>query len=259
MVQTNKYKKLSVDTNIVIGLALLYLRGEKELINNNLAGGGSKIANKQYAEDIKLLQTYVDKRHIQIVLTPQVMYELTYKAKNVDEHGNTTELSKEDLAWQNLKNLALEYLERMPKIKIAKIARHCQAEFNEDTEFLVDEYVNHYHIFEKNKKGNAPSDARIMAQATVLGLDFITRDHHFTSLSPCSKKSRAEKIYMTNCTYSDDTPTKVIPLSELESTMSNIGNHGQLVRKKYFQENNTDIDYSLLSYEEYVNDRHLGR
>ena len=47
------------------------------------------------------------------------MYELNFRAKEVDSHGNKIELDKETIARQNLKNLALEYLQRMPKIKIA--------------------------------------------------------------------------------------------------------------------------------------------
>lgn len=256
MTKTTSYKRLSVDTNIVIGLALLYLRGEKEFIDINLASGGSKNAIKQYAEDLKFLQHSIDKHKIQVVITPQVMYELNYRKQEFDPDGNPTELNKEDIVNNNLKKLSLEYLERMPKVKIAKISVNDRQEFRDRIERLMKAY-DYHHIFERNLKGNSPSDARIIAQTSILGLDFISRDNHFNYLHPYSKCSKAEKLAKTN--NREGYKTKVIALCDLESTMSNISSRGGLIAKKHFEETKSAVEYSLLSYEEYLNDRHLGR
>ena len=256
MVKTTNFKILSVDTNIVIGLAVLYLRGEKEFIDINLASGGSKHAIKQYAEDLKFLQHCIDKHKILVIITPQVMYELNYRKQELDHDGNPVELSKEDIVHHNLKNLSLEYLERMQKVKIVKISAKDRPEFKDRVERLMKAYDNR-HIFERNLKGYSPSDARIFAQTSILGVDFISRDNHFNYLHPHSKCSKAEKLSKTN--NKQGYKTKVIALCDLESTMSNIGSRGGLVAKKHFEAPKSAVEYSLLSYAEYLNDRQLGR
>lgn len=258
MVKTTSFKKLSVDTNIVIGLALLYLRGEKEFIDTNIASGGNKITIKQYAEDLKYLQHCIDKHHIQVIITPQVMYELNFRAKEVDSHGNKIELEKETIVLQNLKNLALEYLQRMPKIKIAQIPTNQQDKFITFTERLVIEYVDTFKIFLRNLMGNIPSDARIIAQTTALAVDFISRDNHFHNKNPYEKHSKAEKLAMTNKNLGGH-PTKVIALCDLESEMTNIGTRGGLIAKKHFEENKSAVKFNLSSYAEYLDNKQLGR
>ena len=45
MTKVIKFKRLCVDTNVIMGLALLYERGEKEFIDTNLASGSSLTAS----------------------------------------------------------------------------------------------------------------------------------------------------------------------------------------------------------------------
>ena len=60
MAKMNKFKRLCADTNVLIGLALLYQRGQREFIDTNIAGRNSRPALKQYAEELKTLQKYIE-------------------------------------------------------------------------------------------------------------------------------------------------------------------------------------------------------
>lgn len=254
MTKVIKFKRLCVDTNVIMGLALIYERGEKEFIDTNLASGSSLSALKQYAEDLKALQKYIDKHRIQIVLTPQVMHELKFREFDVDSKGNAIELKPETRLRQKLKDLTLDYLKKMPNIKIAKISPHRKKIFETFTERLATEYVDTFHIFEKNTMGNLPSDARIMAQVTALGMDFITRDNHFKSKHYLSDYSKADKIAITNNNMGGY-KTKVIEITELDSVMTNKGAEP----KKYFKENTPIAECGYFSYEEYLNNKPLEK
>ncbi|MBR3790333.1 MAG: hypothetical protein IKK20_00815 [Clostridia bacterium] len=79
----NKFKRVCADTNVLIALALLAERGERTFISANIAGKSNRYANKQYAEDIKALQNFIDAKSIELVLPPQVyqaMQQLSRKS-----------------------------------------------------------------------------------------------------------------------------------------------------------------------------------
>lgn len=249
-----KFKRLSVDTNIIMALGLLYFRGEREFINTNLAGGSTPTAQKQYAEDIETIQKFIDSRRIEVVLTPQVIYELTFREKEVDDKGNPIKLKPDVIANQKIKDLALEYLSLMPKVKIARMLPNREEFFRPYCERLAYEYVHSYHIFGINKKGNLPSDAIIMAQTTALGMDFVTRDNHFKAKHYSSDYSKAEKIAITNHNFGSR-KTKVFSVNEVSEILTN-STHGP---KRYFEENTPLFDCIYLNYDEYLADKALQK
>lgn len=250
MANLKKFKRLCVDTNIIMDLALLYFRGETEFIDTNVAGKGNIFNIKQYAEDIANLQKYIEKHAVEIVLVPQVMYELNYRDKEVDKNGNKVELGKLEIARQKRKELALEYLKIIPEIKIAKILPDREQIFYQYSERLANEYVHSFHIFAPNKQNNLPSDALIMAQVTALGIDFLTRDNHFKRTHYLSDKSRAEKIYMTNNNMGGRT-TKLIEISELDYILNN-RNGSKVYPKRYFKENVPLVNCEYITYDDYL-------
>lgn len=254
MTKVIKFKRLCVDTNVIMGLALLYERGEKEFIDTNLTSGSSLTVLKQYAEDLKNLQKRIDNRQVQVVLTPQVMRELKFREFDVDLKGNPIALKPETILRHKLKDLTLEYLQKMPKIKIAKISPQRKQIFDLFTERLATEYVDTFHIFEKNAMGNLPSDARIMAQVTALGMDFVTRDKHFKAKHYLSDYSKADKIAMTNSNMGGY-KTKVIEIKELDSVMTN----KSAGPKKYFKENTPIAECTYIPYAEYLQNKPLER
>ena len=250
MATLKKFKRLCVDTNIIMDLALLYFRGETEFIDTNVAGKGNIFNIKQYAEDIANLQKYIENHAVEIVLVPQVMYELNYRDKEVDKNGNKVELGKLEIARQKRKELALEYLKIIPEIKIAKILPEREQIFYQYSERLANEYVHSFHIFAPNKQNNLPSDALIMAQVTALGIDFLTRDNHFKRTHYLSDKSRAEKIYMTNNNMGGRT-TKLIEISELDYILNN-RNGSKVYPKRYFKENVPLVNCEYITYDDYL-------
>ena len=259
MAKMNKFKRVCADTNVLIGLALLAERGERTFISANIAGKSNRYANKQYAEDIKALQNFIDAKSIELVLPPQVMYELQYREKEFDENGNKVDLTKEAIALQNLKDLTLEYLKKHPGIKVARILPNRKEQFFKNSEMLANEYVNTYHIFEPNNMGNVPSDATIIAQVTSLGLDFLTRDQHFHSKHYLSSKSKAEKIAISNKNLGNQYPTKILNFQDLQSEFINKTAYGDIRKKKYFNDNTPIANCTYMDYNEYLEDRALER
>lgn len=254
MVEYNRFKRLSADTNVIIGLALLSEKGKKGFIDANIAGGGSKFAAAQYAEDLKMLEKFIRSNSVQLVLTPQVLYELEYRKRGTGEKGKTKGITPQVQISQELKDIALRYLEDMPQIKIARVYPHRQAAFDKFTQRLADEYVMH-HIFDKNKNNNAPSDAIIMAQSSMIGMDFVTRDAHFTTKKHVmSDYSKAEKIYLTNQSFGLD--AKVIAFPELEPTMTTRFGASQQAKKR-FKTDKSFAKCAFYSLKEYREDRAL--
>ena len=251
MAKMNRFKRLCADTNVLIGLALLHQRGERVFIDTNIAGRNSRPVLKQYAEELKTLQKYIENHRIQLVIPPQVMFELRFREKPSDE----SELSPETVARQKLKDLTLEYLEKFPQIKIVRILPQRKAIFEQYTERLADEYVNTYRIFERNAMGKTPSDATIMAQTSALGIDFLSRDQHFHKMHYLAKCSRAEKIALANKSLGGR-PTKVIDIAELDGIMTTHSEKG-LVPKKSFKDNTPIADCAYMSYNEYLEDKTL--
>ncbi|MBR2053190.1 MAG: hypothetical protein IKK20_01825 [Clostridia bacterium] len=257
MAKMNKFKRLCADTNVVIGLALLYEKGERAFINTNIAGRNTRQTLKQYAEDIATLQHYIDKGVVQLVIPPQVMFELRFREKTIDENGNNVELSPETVAREKLKDLTLEYLQKMPTIKVARILPQRKIIFEQFTQRLADEYVNTYRIFERNKMGKTPSDAIIMAQVSALGIDFLSRDQHFHHKHYLAKCSKAEKISIANKNLGGRS-TKVIAIDDLESVLHHKTEHGVALQKT-FKDNQPIAQCAYMNYDEYLQDKALER
>lgn len=254
MPRSLRFKRLCPDTNIIIALALLYEKGERVFINTNIAGDSTLFRVKQYALDIQNLQKYIDNNKIELIITPQVMHELQFRKATIDENGNKVELDQETILQEKLKDIALEYIPKMPQIKVARILPDRRWNYKEFTEKLADEYV-FQHIFAKNKNGNTPSDAIIVAQATGLHIDFITRDRHFLKQHVMSSVTNAEKIHLTNKTFGNH-PTKVIPFEDLDNIMSKKTDFG-VKTKDNFKQNTPICPCAYMPFDEYLEDKKL--
>lgn len=254
MPKSLRFKRLCPDTNVIVDLALLYEKGERVFINVNNTGEKTLFRVKQHALDIQNLQNYLNNNKIELIITPQVMFELQFRTPTVDQNGNKVEIDPKVAHFEKLKDIALEYIPKMPQIKVARILPDRRWNYNEFTEKLADEYV-YQHIFAKNKNGNTPSDAIIVAQATGLHIDFITRDRHFLKQHVMSSVTNAEKIHLTNISFGNH-PTKVIPFEDLDNIMSKKTDFG-LKTKDNFNQNVPICQCAYMGYYEYLEDKKL--
>lgn len=248
--------RFAIDTNVIGFLALASQSKEKFFYHYPKA-------TEDVYEGLVWLHKMLERGKIELVVPYVAFHELI--KNNENNHASQINMSAEKIAKferkRRFKIFAQKYIKQTPGIKLAFMNHGFITEYTKRITKLATEYSQPPEFPEnldlsnyiKQKpflmNGDVPSnDARIMAEATLLGLNLITFDKHFLSKKPFNIPNSIFKLNM------DMLNTAVRPISFLNLIKAMKRDNTDLPYFKRTFKNTlfpSFVNYELLSHREY--------
>ena len=232
MAKLSNVKRVSVDTNILIIIALKN--------KNNSYGNIIKRTDPLFFDNLNFLEKQVRAGVFELVITPKVMEELIFRVhqEKLDKYTGG------DMSLDEKKDLALKYIEKTNGVKIVQLDGNIQKDFKNLSNRIAKEYCagGKKAVFQTKNNGAIPNDAVIMAQSAVLGLDRLTCANHFLKTDEVAKINNPKNIKTINKKFLQTTAT-AMSFESLRAITEKSSNK----MKKLFPEHSQKFQYTLIN------------
>ena len=233
MANFDNVKRISVDTNILIILAL---KSEQKSYCDVI-----RRTDPLFFDNLNFLEKQVKNGVFELIITPKVLEELVFRVhqEKLDKYTGA------DMSLDAKKDLALKYIEKTTGAKIVQIDSKNQKNFKNLSTKIAKEYCagGKKAVFQTKNNGAIPNDAVIMAQSAVLGLDLLTCDNHFLKTDEVVKINNPKAIKSINKKFLKTTATAL----SFENLRAGTEKSSKKM-KKLFPIHNKQFSYALIDF-----------